>query len=164
MGLASGKLPPKPRCVRTVYILSRLISQAISRAEREPTKHFAVMPDAMIKSFTKDGGLQSGSNQTIKWARTIYHQDYAPWYIILLQNHYFEWIWKVNSKNLTYIDPHDLTDGCINFCRVIEVHSDDMRPANILLCIWMLRGHLREEWYVHNPNNITRDIICVCCM
>lgn len=63
----------------------------------------------------------------------------------MLENHYFQCFWKVNGKNFTYIDPHDLTDGGIKLFRVIEVDSDDMWPANILLCIWMLRGHLREE-------------------
>lgn len=50
-----------------------------------------------------------------------------------------------NSSKLTYIDPHDLTDGRIKLVRVIEVDGDDMRPADILLCIRMLRRHLREE-------------------
>lgn len=67
-----------------------------------------------------------------------------------------------NTSKLTYIDPHNLTDGRIKLLRVIEVDSDDMRPADILLCIWMLRGHLREEEmkyiYYHNKTAIEVEI------
>lgn len=52
---------------------------------------------------------------------------------------------SLEGEDFTYIDPHDLTDGGIKLFGVIEVDSDDMWPAYILLCIGMLRGHLREE-------------------
>lgn len=63
-------------------------------------------------------------------------------------------------SSATYVDPHDLTDGCIKLFRVIEVDGDDMRPADILLCIRMLRGHLREEQmgYIHNHNKTTTEV------
>ncbi len=64
---------------------------------------------------------------------------------MILENHYSECVWTANTRNLTHIDPHDLTDGCIKLLGIIEVDSDDMRPADVLLCIGMLRGHLRQE-------------------
>lgn len=36
-------------------------------------------------------------------------------------------------------------DCCIKLFRIIEVNSEDMWSANILLSIWVLRGHLREQ-------------------
>lgn len=48
------------------------------------------------------------------------------------------------KKKRTYIDLHDLTDGCIKLFNVIEVDGDDTRSANVLLCVGMLGGHLRE--------------------
>lgn len=48
------------------------------------------------------------------------------------------------AKKFTYIDLHDFSNGRVKLFRVIEVDSDDMRSADILLCIGMLRGHLRE--------------------
>lgn len=43
---------------------------------------------------------------------------------------------------VTHLNLHDLPDGCIKLLRVIEVDGDDMRPADVRLCIGMLRGHL----------------------
>lgn len=48
------------------------------------------------------------------------------------------------AKTFTYIGLHDVTDGGVKLLRVIEVHGDDVRPADVLLRIGMLRGHLRN--------------------
>lgn len=77
----------------------------------------------------------------------------------MLENHIFGMGLWGKQENNTYIDPHDVADGGIKLFRVVEIDSDDMRSANILLCIWVLREHLREEWDVHSHNNTTKDSI-----
>lgn len=57
----------------------------------------------------------------------------------------FACVWRVNRRNLTYVDPHDLLDGCVKLFSVVVVDSDDMWPADVLLRIRVLRGNLREE-------------------
>ena len=50
-----------------------------------------------------------------------------------------------NIKNsCPYVAVHDLTNGCVELFGVVEVDSDDVWPADVLLCVGMLRGHLRE--------------------
>lgn len=45
----------------------------------------------------------------------------------------------------TYVDPHDLPDGRVELFGVVVVDGDDVRPANVLLCVGMLGGNLRKE-------------------
>lgn len=49
------------------------------------------------------------------------------------------------QKARTYIDPQDLPDGRVELLGVVVVDGDDVRPANVLLCVGMLGGNLREE-------------------
>lgn len=60
-----------------------------------------------------------------------------------------------NTKTSTYVDPHDLTDGCVKLLRVVEVDGDDVRSAYMLLGVWMLGGHLREAEmdFIQNHNS-----------
>lgn len=67
----------------------------------------------------------------------------------------------LTSKTPTYIDPHDLTNSCVELFSVIEVNGDDMRSANMLLSIGMLRGHLRVEEMgsIQNHSSLNQDKI-----
>lgn len=113
----------------------------------------------MIKSSIKGWGLQ-------KWVKAEYevcesklcsHLHYCAVRCTVVDYNIgaplFYWIsssgfrWGKNPQKWTYIGCHNLTDGFIKLFGVIEVDSDDMRPADVLLCIGMLRGHLtRNKW------------------
>lgn len=41
-----------------------------------------------------------------------------------------------------YLCPQDFPDGGLELERVVVVHRHDMRSADILLCVRVLRGHL----------------------
>lgn len=45
----------------------------------------------------------------------------------------------------THVDPHDLTDCRVKLLWVIEVDREDVRPADVLLCVRVLGGHLRDQ-------------------
>lgn len=43
-----------------------------------------------------------------------------------------------------YLRPQDFPDGGLELERVVVVHRHDMRSADILFCVRVLRGHLRK--------------------
>lgn len=44
-----------------------------------------------------------------------------------------------------YLCPQDFPDGGFELERVVIVHRHDMRSADILFCVRVLRGHLRKD-------------------
>lgn len=49
--------------------------------------------------------------------------------------------WRRTTE--THVDPHDLPDRRVKLLRVVEVHRVDVRPADVLLRVRVLGGHLR---------------------
>ena len=45
----------------------------------------------------------------------------------------------------THVNPHNLTDRRVKLLWVIEVDREDVRPADVLLCVRVLGGHLRDQ-------------------
>lgn len=54
----------------------------------------------------------------------------------------------------THVDPHDLTDRRVKLLWVIEIDREDVRPADVLLCVRVLGGHLRDQRGSRSRQNI----------
>lgn len=51
------------------------------------------------------------------------------------------------TEECDYLDSHDFLDSRLKLQGVVEVHRHDVRSADVLLCIGMLRVHLRKaKW------------------
>lgn len=55
-----------------------------------------------------------------------------------------------------YLGPHDFPDGRVELHRVVVVHCHDVRSADVLLCIWVLRGHLQGN--THSQSSTSKRL------
>ena len=63
---------------------------------------------------------------------------------------------KDSKEKTEHLGPHDLPNGRVKLLGVVVVHRHDVRPADVLLCVWVLGGHLEMTLTRRNKHTHTR--------
>lgn len=58
-------------------------------------------------------------------------------------------LWVAVHFGYCYLCSHNFPDSSVKFNGVVVVDCQDMRSADVLLCVWMLGGHLQNKENMH---------------